>query len=239
MGKFNNWKYRELLKSIAKSGMFHGENIFKKEDLYRIIGKELHMSPETVKYWERDRSNGPDPRIPGLREKLESLLEIEPGELMRRAEKATMEETMAERTTAEKTAKTEEEKNMNKLSDFQKQQIMECYEALHGLVSSMDMEQEDEYYKLRETLERKKLALPETLHKTIMKFLDDVVEPYVFETDYPDFTEEEAELQDGVLNIKTQEAFTKLMSQFLEKLQQLDEKIDQFAERELKPYLLG
>jgi hypothetical protein len=68
--------------------------------------------------------------------------------------------------------------------------------------------------------------------------MDNVVEEYVFEAEYPDFTEEEAEYENGV-NIKTDAAFNKLMNQFLERLHELDEKIDQFAERELKAYLLG
>ena len=41
------------------------------------------------------------------------------------------------------------------------------------------------------------------------------------------------------MNIKTDAAFNKLMSQFLERLHELDEKIDQFAEQELRAYLLG
>ena len=45
--------------------------------------------------------------------------------------------------------------------------------------------------------------------------------------------------ENGVMNIKTDAAFNKLMSQFLERLQELDEKIDHFAVNELKDYLLG
>lgn len=72
-----------------------------------------------------------------------------------------------------------------------------------------------------------------------MQFMDNVVEEYVFDAERPAFTEEEAEYENGVMNIKTDAVFNKLMSQFLERLQELDEKIDQFAERELKAYLLG
>lgn len=38
------------------------------------------------------------------------------------------------------------------------------------------------------------------------------------------------------MNIKTDAAFNKLMSQFLERLQELDEKIDHFAVNELKAF---
>ena len=103
----------------------------------------------------------------------------------------------------------------------------------------MNIENEDEYYRIRAVIERKQLVLPDTIFNTILQFMDNVVEEYVFEAEYPDFTEEEAEYENGVMNIKTDAAFNKLMSQFLERLHELDEKIDQFAERELKAYLLG
>lgn len=106
-------------------------------------------------------------------------------------------------------------------------------------VSEMAIENEDEYYRIRAVIERKQLVLPETIFNAILQFMDNVVEEYVFEAEYPDFTEEEAEYENGVMNIKTDAAFNKLMSHFLERLQELDEKIDQFAEQELRAYLLG
>ena len=132
-----------------------------------------------------------------------------------------------------------EDKSMGKVSEFQKQQIMDIYDALKKFVSEMDIENEDEYYRIRAVIERKKLILPEIIFNAIMQFMDNVVEEYVFDAKNPAFTEEEAEYENGVMNIKTDAAFNKLMSQFLERLRELDEKIDQFAERELKAYLLG
>ena len=43
---------------------------------------------------------------------------------------------------------------MDKVSEFQKQQIMEIYEALKNFVSGMDIENEDEYYRIRAVIER-------------------------------------------------------------------------------------
>ena len=128
---------------------------------------------------------------------------------------------------------------MDKVSEFQKQQIMEIYEVLKNFVSEMDIEDEDEYYKIRAVIERKKLVLPEAIFNAIWQFMDNVVEEYVLNAEKPAFTEEEAEYENGVMNIKTDAAFNKLMSKFLERLQELDEKIDQFAEQELRAYLLG
>ena len=128
---------------------------------------------------------------------------------------------------------------MDTVSEFQKQQIMEIYEVLKNFVSEMNIENEDEYYRIRAVIERKQLVLPDTIFNTILQFTDNVVEEYVFEAEYPDFTKEEAEYENGVMNIKTDAAFNKLMSHFLERLQELDKKIDQFAEQELRAYLLG
>ena len=128
---------------------------------------------------------------------------------------------------------------MDTVSEFQKQQIMEIYEVLKNFVSEMNIENEDEYYRIRAVIERKQLVLPDTIFNTILQFMDNVVEEYVYEAEYPDFTKEEAEYENGVMNIKTDAAFNKLMSHFLERLQELDKKIDQFAEQELRAYLLG
>lgn len=221
---FDNWKFREILKSIVDKKELNGDRIYSKQQLYMWIGEALHVSPDTVKYWQRDKSSGPDPRTPELLKELEKYLGYPTGALQK---KINIEE--------EKT----EDKRMDKVSEFQKEQIMEIYEALKSFVSEMAIENEDEYYRIRAVIERKQLVLPETIFNAILQFMDNVVEEYVFEAEYPDFTEEEAEYENGVMNIKTDAAFNKLMSHFLERLQKLDEKIDQFAEQELRAYLLG
>lgn len=221
---FDNWKFREILKSIMEKKKFKGHRISSKQQLYVLIGEALHVSPETVKYWQRDKSSGPDTRDPELLKELEKYLGYPTGALQK---KINIEE--------EKT----EDKRMDKVSEFQKQQIMEIYEVLKNFVSEMNIENEDEYYRIRAVIERKKLVLPETIFNAIMQFMDNVVEEYVFDAERPAFTEEEAEYENGVMNIKTDAAFNKLMSHFLERLQELDEKIDQFAEQELRAYLLG
>ena len=86
-----------------------------------------------------------------------------------------------------------EDKRMDTVSEFQKQQIMEIYEVLKNFVSEMNIENEDEYYRLRAVIERKQLVLPDTIFNTILQFMDNVVEEYVLEAEYPDFTKEEAE----------------------------------------------
>ena len=220
---FDNWKFREILKSIVEKKELNGDRISSKQQLYMRIGEALHVSPDTVKYWQRDKSRGPDPRTPELLKELEDYLGY-PGALQK---KINIEEENTE------------DKRVDKVSEFQKQQIMEIYEVLKSFVSEMAIENEDEYYRIRAVIERKKMVLPEIIFNAILQFMDNVVEKYVFEAEYPAFTEKEAEYENGAMNIKTDVAFNKLMGQFLERLQELDEEIDHFAEKELKDYLLG
>ena len=115
---------------------------------------------------------------------------------------------------------------------------MECYERLRKFVSDMDIEDENVYYDIRNMIEVKKIALPTAVYKAMMNFMDQVVEPYVFEDTTEIFSEEEAERNEkGIVEIKSEQAFQKLMVRFMEKLSELDEKIETFAESELKPYL--
>ena len=68
---FDSWKFREILKSIVEKKELNGDRISSKQQLYVQIGEELHVSPETVKYWQRDKSSGPDSRTPELLDELE------------------------------------------------------------------------------------------------------------------------------------------------------------------------
>ena len=71
---FDNWKFREILKSIVEKKELNGDRISSKQQLYVRIGEALHVSPDTVKYWQRDKSSGPDPRTPELLKELEDYL---------------------------------------------------------------------------------------------------------------------------------------------------------------------
>lgn len=124
------------------------------------------------------------------------------------------------------------------ITDFQKLQIMECYEAMKKFVSDMEIEDENKYYDLYYMIETKKIALPDNVHQAFMTFLEEVVETYVFADHIPEFTPDEAEYnEENGLVIKTEEAAEKLAISFMMELAELDDKIECFAEKELKPYL--
>lgn len=154
---FDNWKFREILKSIVDKKELNGDRIYSKQQLYMRIGEALHVSPDTVKYWQRDKSGGPDPRDPELLKKLEHYLGY-PASALQKKINIEEEET--------------EDKRVKKISEFQKQQIMEIYEVLKNFVSEMNIENEDEYYRIRAVIERKQLVLPDTIFNTILQFMD-------------------------------------------------------------------
>ena len=81
---FDNWKFREILKSIVEKKELNGDRISSKQQLYMRIGEALHVSPDTVKYWQRDKSSGPDPRTPELLKKLENYLGYPTGALLKK-----------------------------------------------------------------------------------------------------------------------------------------------------------
>ena len=225
MMKFDSAKYRTVLNLIKKTGEFKGQAVRSKSWLHVMIGEALGISPETVKGWERENSNGPDPRIPGLLDGLEAYLELPKGGLRKGISEPIK-------------TNEEERKIMNTTTDFQKQQIMECYERLRKFVSDMDIEDENVYYDIRNMIEVKKIALPTAVYEAMMNFMDHDVEPYVFEDTTEIFSEEEAKRNEkGIVEIKSEQAFQKLMVRFMEKLSELDAKIETFAESELKPYL--
>ena len=67
---FYNWKFREILKSIVEKKELNGDRISSKQQLYVRISEALHVSPETIKYWQRDKSSGPNSRTPELLDEL-------------------------------------------------------------------------------------------------------------------------------------------------------------------------
>ena len=56
MMKFDNAKYRTVLNLIKKTGEFKGKAVPSKARLHEMIGDALGISHNTVKDWERARS---------------------------------------------------------------------------------------------------------------------------------------------------------------------------------------
>lgn len=227
MTKFNNKLFCQIIDAIVKkNAFFANRRVTTKLQLYTLIGEKMYLSPDTVRGWRKDSSSGPDPRNPELLRALEDLLGLREGSLLKTDEYIITDEV------------TKENKMNSNITDFQKIQIMECYDAMKKFVNNMNIEDEGKYYELRNKIEAKKLVLPNVLYESFVNFLDDVIEPYVFDDHTPEFTPDEAEYNgDGVLVIKSNDASKKMIVSFLNDLNEMNLKIECFAEEELKPYL--
>ncbi len=230
MTKFNNKYFGQIIDAIvSKNGFFDGHRISTKTQLYALIGEKLHQSPETVRGWRKASSSGPNPKDPEVLKDLEKYLHLEERALLTEIDEQKMTDVVV---------KENNKMGNSKITDFQKIQVMECYEAMKKFVNNMEIEDEEKFYELRNMVETKKIVLPDIVHKALLNFLDDVVAIYVFDDHTPEFTPEEAEYNgEGVLVIKTEGASNKMISFFMKNLMELDAKIACFAENELKQYL--
>ncbi len=229
MTKFNNKLFGQIIDNIVKKrGFFDNHRISTKTQLYILIGEKLGQCPDTVRGWRKPGSSGPDPRDPEVLKKLEKYLGLQEWFLLTETDEYKTTDVVVK-----------ENNNMGNITttEFQKIQIMECYEAMIQYVNNMDIEDEEKFYELRTLIEAKKLALPGDVLQVLLNFLDDVVATYVFDDYTPEFTPDEAEYDGEVLVIKSEEASKKMIASFMNNLLELNKQIESFAERELKPYL--
>ena len=96
-----------------------------------------------------------------------------------------------------------EDKRMDTVSEFQKQQIMEIYEVLKNFVSEMNIENEDEYYRIRAVIERKQLVLPDTIFNTILQFMTMSLRNMCLKRSIQILPRKKQNMKMEVMNIKT------------------------------------
>ena len=227
--RFNNKFFGEIIDSYVRfKKPFDGSRVNTREQMYIMIGEKLHQAPETVRGWRKPRSNGPNPKDPQVLKDLEVCLGLEEGELLEKGKKDD-----------EKTVIEKETGKMSNITDFQRIQIMECYEKMKNFVIHMDMQDENKFYNLRYFIECKKLALPNKIYKSLICFIDSVVAEYVFSDLILEFKKDEAEENaNGIVELKTEEATKELLIHFVKMLGELDNKIDIYAEENLKEFLM-
>lgn len=128
------------------------------------------------------------------------------------------------------------------ISDFQKQQIMQCYKLIKEYLRSENVENADEYNKLHMELYDLKPFLPNVIFEQIMEFVLKEVEPLTSNY-YEIFTEPMMKKGYGYINdngafeIKDEESVKMVIAHFYEVLFTLEEKLEKFAEEKLFPIL--
>lgn len=129
-----------------------------------------------------------------------------------------------------------EKNNMN--GNIEGYSIMQCYKLLYDFCASMKLSEES-YCDLLHNLYAFEIAINADLFGKIIEFCENVIEPEIDRNLEINFTIEEAEEIDGVINLKSEEAEKKLLSAYMEQLFDLENKIRDFGEEVLKPYLVA
>lgn len=124
------------------------------------------------------------------------------------------------------------------MNSIEQYSILEVYKLLLDFCSGIELS-EDRYSNLLYDLSVFEISLTDNMYRKIHEFCEKEIEPEIDKQLEIDFTIEEAEEIDGVINIKTQEAEKKLLSAYMKQSFDLEDKIRDFGESVLKPYLLA
>lgn len=219
---WNSDLYNKTLKAIKEQGVFKGHLVKSKETLYRLLGEELHVSYHAVKGWTRKDSNGP-----GDEEVLKDLKNLLGADMTKFIEDIH-----------------KEEKNVSTTySDFVKENIQKGYDLMIDYITSDDVEDENEYCKMRAELSKLQIVIPTEIFDKMEKCADDLLEPIIYDHDnfFAELYTEELGYfdEDHAFHLKSEEATFKHMGLFLEKIWDVQKKIERFGMEELYPVLVS
>lgn len=130
---------------------------------------------------------------------------------------------------------------MKNFTDFNKQCIFNCYAIMKDCVSFEHFDDADYIYSALSKLEQNKLALPTALCLSITSFIQDTLLPIVED---PDFFSEAMTPEigfyneQGIFEISSDESCRKHFCILCKISDDLNNKVDSFAEQHMKPYLI-
>jgi len=220
MFKWNYMEYRSILEKIKKRNeLFLGQQVTSKDDIYHVLADKLSYSFHTVKSWTRPRSNGPTPEA---LENLENLLEIKFKGL------------------SEKSTEKKEEIYMKTLPNISHQALFEIYNLVKDYFRDEQMQEEDCFAQLWGNLDRYKIILPASIHKTIMDYIDTNIAPIIYEPEktYPDCFTEKCGHHDKERNTFVIDDIEEITKRFILTTIKLEEEFDQFFLETLTPHIL-
>ena len=219
-------KYNTIIKKIKETKHWNGHEIKSKEDVYKLLSQEVHLSVDAVKSWTRPNSNGPGDELT-LR-KLEELLGVK---LTKQGE--VQEEKMME----------ENEMQENTYSDFIKQNIKECYLLMIDYLHAEGVEDENVYCSMRAEMRKYKVCIPNEIFEKIEACADQFLDPIIYDEEnfFAELHSEELGFYDDehCFHPKDENATFKHIGMYLEKIMWVEEQIEQFGMKELYPILIG
>lgn len=219
---WNSDLYNKALKQIKERGSFKGQFVKSKEEVYWLLSKELYVSYHAVKGWSRKESTGPGDKH--VLEKLKSLL----GTDMMDNEQDRIKEVTEVKAI---------------YSDFIKNNIQKAYDLLLDYLYSDEIEDEDEYCKMRENLAKLQIAIPKEIYNKIEKCADEYLEPIIYDREnfFAELYSEELGHFDEkhVFHLRDEDAMLKYMGLFFKKIFNVRKCIEEFGIKELYPILIG
>lgn len=216
-------KYKKILNQLKKEGNFHGHAIKSKEDIYYEIAELIHVSYDAAKSWTRPSSTGP--RDEEMVRELEKVFGLQPHSLEKKMQEG-------------------ENKKMTEivLSDITKNAIFKCYEAMKNYLHDDEMESEDCFCKMYSEVEKYRIMMPTSFFDKISDFIDKNLAPIVYEPEkvYADCYTDEIGYFDkkGTWVIKDEEGTKNMIMNFMVKNVEIEQQLDDFAMKELHPYLV-
>ena len=212
---WNHSLYKELLKETKKRRtLFEKGDVKTYTDIYAGIADELKLEISTVRNWTCKDSGGPGRQSDY--KKLGDIFGIDPGMLL-------CEES--------EEIKLDEQKEDVYMTEFCKKNIFECYKLMKNFVTNMEIEDEDKYGELLSAIKTYEVAIPENVYRKIENFVNDVLGKEI-DRIY-------RESDDSIQDIKLDEVESmKMLGRFMEKIWEMDQKLEKFGTEELRPMLI-
>lgn len=215
-------KYKSILSAIKINGTFNGRSVNSLEDIYDIISQSINVSIDTAKSWGRPTSTGP--KDEDVLRDLEKLLGVKINSFSSTAEKETIPD-MSE----------------IKLSDFNKQAIYKMYDLMKNYLHD-EYDNEETFSTMWSEIQKLQLIVPDELYMKVSDFIDNNLAPIVYDTKQTFsncFTDEIGFYNDeGIWQIRNEETLKQMSININIKIIEIEESLDSFAMKELRPYLM-
>lgn len=128
---------------------------------------------------------------------------------------------------------------MKNISNFSKCCVFDVYCELKEIVSLEYIEEREVINKKLLNIECYKIAIPSETYSKIEDFIEINIIPIFADDNYfNNFEPRWGDFNDGVFEFNSDKSLAEFLSIFLEKVEILNKKLDDFAFSELQPYLI-
>lgn len=213
---WNRDLYVKIFDTIKKSKKFNGVSISTKEEIYKILSKEINVTVDSLKSWAKPKSNGPKSID---REELERALGLGIGSLV-----------------------IEEPENITiniELPEITKKALLDSYSIIKNYLRNSDVESEDQFCNMLFEIEKLKIVIPFPIYQKIDTFITEEIAPIVYdrETIFSTcYTNDIGTFDDnGTFCIKSEEGTQKFMLNFMQTIFTIEQTVDKFFINEIQP----